>query len=193
MDLPYPGGLTAVHASELTRESVFTGLENQTLYANSDHGRPYLYFNINGTKIGNGSTLMVTNTTTPREINVVIAQDGAPAARKRPFSASVTPNWMPNWNCTVEIFKNGELFYNESISTPIGNLTVIDTAPIVGASFEDKCVQGAGGNYYINAYSDNPIDPSTLNTGGVDFYLVRVVGDNGRMVYAGPIWVEVGP
>ena len=51
-------------------------------------------------------------------------------------------------------------------------------------------MQGAGGNYYINVYSDNPIDPSILNTGGVDFYLVRVVGDNGRMAYAGPIWVE---
>jgi len=193
MDLPYPGGLTAVHASELTRESVFTSLENQTIYASSDHGRPFLSFNINGTQVGNGSTLKVSNSTTAREINVVIAQDGAPAARKRPFAASVTPNWIPNWDCTVEIFKNGELFYNESISTPISNLTVIDTAPIIGASFEDKCIQGAGGNYYINAYSDNPIDPSTLNTGGVDFYLVRVVGDNGRMVYAGPIWVEATP
>lgn len=193
VDLPYPGGLTAVKASELTRDSIFTGLENQTIYATSDHGRPYLNFNINGTQVGNGSTLKVSNSTTPREINVMIAQDGAPAAHYRPGAASVTPNWIPNWDCTVEIFKNGELFYNESISTPLGNLTVIDTAPIIGASFEDKCVQGAGGNYYINGYSNNPIDPSTLNTGGVDFYLVRVVGDNGRMAYAGPIWVEVAP
>ena len=98
---------------------------------------------------------------------------------------------MPNRDCTVEIFKNGLLFYNESIATPLGNVTVIDNASIIGASFEDKCVQGAGGDYYINGYSDNPIDPSTLNTGGVDFYLVRIVGDNGRMAYAGPIWVEV--
>ena len=47
-----------------------------------------------------------------------------------------------------------------------------------------------GNNYYINQYSDNPIDPSTLNTNGYDFYLIRVVGENGRMSYAGPIWVE---
>jgi hypothetical protein len=193
MDLPYPGGLTAVYASDLSRDSVFTGLENQTIFASSDHGRPFLNFNINGTQVGNGSTLKVSNSTTAREINVVIAQDGAPAARKRPFAASVTPNWTPNWDCTVEIFKNGEFFYNKSISTPIDILTVIDTAPIIGASFEDKCVQGAGGSYYINGYSDNPIDPSTLNTGGVDFYLVRIVGNNGRMAYAGPIWVEATP
>ena len=192
-DLPYPGGITAVYTSELTRDAVFTGLENQTIYASSDHGRPFLNFNINGTRVGNGSTLKVSNATSAREINIVIAQDGAPAAGKRPKAASVTPNWIPNWDCTIEIFKNGELFYNESISTPIGNITIIDSAPIIGASFEDKCVEGSGGNYYINKYSDNPIDPSTLNTGGVDFYLIRVMGDNGRMAYAGPIWVEVGP
>lgn len=55
-----------------------------------------------------------------------------------------------------------------------------------------NCVQ-IDGKYYINIYSDNPIDPSKLNTGGADFYLIRVVGANGRIAYAGPIWVEVSP
>ncbi len=43
---------------------------------------------------------------------------------------------------------------------------------------------------YINKYSDNPIDPNLLNTGGADFYIIRIVGDNGRYCSAGPIWVE---
>jgi hypothetical protein len=59
----------------------------------------------------------------------------------------------------------------------------------VGTRYEKSC-QKRGNNYYINQYSENPIDPSTLNTNGYDFYLIRVVGDNGRLSYAGPIWVE---
>ena len=47
-----------------------------------------------------------------------------------------------------------------------------------------------GGKYYINQYSDNPITPSDLNTKWYDFYLIRVMCENGRMSYAGPIWVE---
>ena len=68
-------------------------------------------------------------------------------------------------------------------------MTVIDSNAIVGASYEQSCIK-IGDNYYINSYSDNPINPSTLNTNGFDFYLVRVVGENGRTSYAGPIWVE---
>ena len=33
-------------------------------------------------------------------------------------------------------------------------------------------------------------DPATLTTNGADFYLIRVWGQESRMVYAGPIWVE---
>jgi len=42
----------------------------------------------------------------------------------------------------------------------------------------------------LNQYIDNPIVPTTLNTGGFDYYLIRVVGENGRTSYIGPIWVE---
>ncbi|GAG43388.1 unnamed protein product, partial [marine sediment metagenome] len=73
--------------------------------------------------------------------------------------------------------------------SPIINFSIIDTEPIIGTSYENNCIK-RGNNYYINQYSDNPIDPSTLNTGGYDYYLIRVVGDNGRISYAGPIWVE---
>ncbi|MHA2007675.1 MAG: hypothetical protein ACXACO_09495 [Promethearchaeota archaeon] len=39
------------------------------------------------------------------------------------------------------------------------------------------------------SYGDNSNDPSTSNTEGYDYYLIRVLGDNGRISYAGPIWI----
>ncbi|MFX1242471.1 MAG: DUF3604 domain-containing protein, partial [Promethearchaeota archaeon] len=185
---PYPGGLTAVYVDNLTREGVFSGLENQKIYANSDHGRPILRFNINGTKVGDGSTFVASGSADHREINIFLAQDGAPVALKSK-AASVTPNWIPNWNANIEIIKNGMLWHTEPISSPIINFTIIDTEPITGTSYEKSCLK-RGNKYYINQYSDNPIDPSSLNTNDFDFYLIRVVGDNGRMSYVGPIWVE---
>ena len=185
---PYPGGLTAAFVDNLTRNGVFTALENQQIYANSDHGRPILFFNINGTQVGDGSTLLVDNQTSHREINIFFAQDGAPVAQKSK-AASVTRNWIPNWDGTIEIMKNGMLWQSIDISAPIENITVIDTDPIVGASFEPYCLE-IDGKYFINSYSDNPIDPNSLNSGGFDFYVIRIVGDNGRMTWAGPIWVE---
>ncbi|MFX1391544.1 MAG: DUF3604 domain-containing protein, partial [Promethearchaeota archaeon] len=185
---PYPGGLTAVYVDNLTRLGVFSGLENQRIYANSDHGRPILSFNINGTNVGDGSTFTASSSANHREISIFLAQDGAPVALKSK-AASVTPNWIPNWNGNIEIIKNGMLWHTEPISTPIINFTIIDTEPIIGTSYEKSCLKRRN-NYYINQYSDNPIDPSTLNTNGYDFYLIRVVGENGRMSYAGPIWVE---
>ncbi|MFX1503336.1 MAG: DUF3604 domain-containing protein, partial [Promethearchaeota archaeon] len=185
---PYPGGLTAVYVNNFTREGVFSGIENQRIFANSDHGRPILIFKINGTYVGNGSTFLARNSTEYRKINVFLAQDGAPVAQKSK-AASVTPNWNPNWNADIEIIKNGELWHTEKISSPIVNITIIDDEPITGISYENSCIEKRN-NYYINQYSDNPIDPSTLNTNGYDFYLIRVVGENGRMSYAGPIWVE---
>ncbi|WXG46922.1 MAG: DUF3604 domain-containing protein [Candidatus Atabeyarchaeum deiterrae] len=193
ISMPCPGGITAVYAFNLTRNSVFDGLENQRIYASSDHGRPYISFTINGTRVGDGSTLTVTNASLAREISVVIAQDGAPAANIRPYAASVTPNWVPDWQASVQIFKNGNLLKEISINGPVANLTFLDTAPVTGTSYGiGNCVL-RDGHYYINQYSDNPIDPSTLNTGGADFYLIRVVGQNGRTAYSGPIWVEVSP
>jgi hypothetical protein len=139
--------------------------------------------------LGN-STLLVTNPAIHRELNILFAQDGAPAANKRPNAARVTPDWQPNWNARIEIFKNGILCYNQVIDTPIANITFLDTDLITGTSFTDHCIEKSDGNYYINMYSDTPVDPNLLNTGGADFYVLRIVGDNGRYCYAGPIWVE---
>jgi hypothetical protein len=186
-----PSGLTAVYAFNLTRNSVFNGLENQLIYASSDFGRPFIAFTINGTRVGDGSTLTVASASVTRQINIMIAQDGAPAANKRPQAASVTPDWTPNWNASVEVYKNGNLSASIPINTPLANLTIIDTAPITGTSYGVQNCVLINGKYYINIYSDNPIDPSKLNTGGADFYLIRIVGQNGRTAYSGPIWVEV--
>jgi len=185
---PYPGGLTAVYVNNLTREEVFSGLENQRIYANSDHGRPILIFQINKTSVGDGSTFIASRSTEHREITVFLAQDGAPVAQKSK-EASVTSNWIPNWNADIEIIKNGKLWHTVKITSPIVNISVIDSEPIIGISYENSCIK-RGNKYYINQYSDNPIDPSTLNTGGYDYYLIRIIGENGRMTYAGPIWVE---
>ncbi|MBY9002862.1 MAG: DUF3604 domain-containing protein [Candidatus Lokiarchaeota archaeon] len=185
---PYPGGLTAAFVDNLTREGVFSGLENQRIYANSDHGRPILIFSINGTKVGDGSTLNVNNQNSHRLINIFLAQDGAPVA-KMSEAASVTANWDPNWEGAIEIMKNGELWQSRDILSPIANVSIVDTTPITGTTYEPNCVE-IDGQFYVNQDSDNPIIPNNLNTNGFDYYLVRFVGDNGRMSWVGPIWVE---
>jgi len=185
---PYPGGISAVYANNLTREGIFSAIENQRIFGCSDHGRPILDFVINGTRVGNGSTLLVDNQNSHREITIFLAQDGAPVARKH-ISASVHPNWVPNWNASIEIIKNGVLWNRIETSNPIINTTLIDTKPITGTNFSSHCIE-IDGKWYINEYSDNPIDPTNLNTNGFDFYLVRVVWDNGRAAFIGPIWVE---
>jgi hypothetical protein len=193
VSMAYPSGITAVYAVNLTRTSVFDGLENERIFASSDYGRPFIDFTVNGAHVGDGSTLKVTNASVARQIRLVVAQDGAPAANVRPHAASVTPNWVPDWHANVEIFKNGNLMTRIPINAPVANITLVDTAPVAGTSYGvQNCVQ-IDGQYYINIYSDNPINPSTLNTGGADFYLIRVVGQNGRTAYAGPLWVEVSP
>ncbi|MFX1602815.1 MAG: DUF3604 domain-containing protein [Promethearchaeota archaeon] len=187
---PYPGGLVAVYATDLTRESIFSALKNQVIFASSDHGRPILDFTINGTGVGNGSTIHTADVNSVREISVFLAQDPSPAGA-RSTAASVTAGWEPDWSATIEILKNGELFQSIPVEGPVTNVTILDTTPIVGASYgTESCVQ-RNGHYYINDYSDNPVNPDALNTNGVDFYIIRVVGENGRISYAGPIWVEV--
>jgi len=187
---PYPSGLTAVYASDLTRESIFSALEQQVIYACSDYGRPLLNFTINGVGVGGNSTLLVNDPSTPREIQIILAQDGSPQASFQ-SAASVTDNWTPNWNVQVEIIKNGELLTSIGINQPLVNITYIDAETITGASYGSESCILVNGQYYINGYSDNPIDPDTLNTNGADFYLVRIAGANGRFAYIGPIWVEV--
>jgi hypothetical protein len=208
---PYPGGLTAVHARELTREAVFSALERGRIFSCSDHGRPLLAFAINGVPVGSenqesgrepASFVQVAEPTSPRLIEVFLAQDGSPtAARDTSATAAViaatarsgAPGWKPDWNGEIEIIKNGELLITIPINQPVSRIEYLDRTPITGTAYgSEECFRRNGGTT-INRYSDNPVDPDSLNTGGADFYLIRVVGANGRSVYAGPIWVKAGP
>ncbi|MBN1920677.1 MAG: DUF3604 domain-containing protein [Anaerolineae bacterium] len=185
---PYPGGLTAVYARELSRESIFDALQHTRVYANSDHGRPLLEFDINGVTVGDGAYAHVPEATTPRILTIRIAQDGAPAASVRTSAATlITENWRPNWNAAVEILKNGQLLRTFPLNVPVAAFTYIDEMQITGTAYTSTIERD--GYSYLNAESDNPIDPATLNTNGADFYIVRVVGANARMTYIGAIWV----
>lgn len=192
IDKPYPGGLTAVYAHRLTRRTVFSSLEERRIFANSDHGRPILDFTINDLTVGeSNSTLIVVNATVPRHIEVFLAQDGSPASTKR-SAASVNPNWKPNWNATIEIIKNGEILTQILITNPISAVTFVDNSPVSGTKYGEESCTKRGNNYYINKFSDNPVEkPEDLKTNSSDFYLIRVVGANGRHSFIGPIWVEV--
>ena len=120
-------------------------------------------------------------------MNIFLAQDGAPVAKKNQ-AASVSDNWIPDWNVTVEIIKNGIIWTSFQIVEPISMINIMDNSTITGTNY-DSCIQDVEGNYYINHRSQNPIDPSILNTNGMDYYAIRIVGNNGRTSYIGPIWV----
>jgi len=184
---PYPGGITAVYATSLTREGIFSGLENGRVYGTSDYGRPIIEFSINDVSVEYNSTLQIAAPSSERNITVFFAQDGAPAARID-HAASVELGWVPNWDATVEIIKNGLIWQRINVSSPINMITISDTEEVMGVSY-DNCIERPNGNDYINRRSRNPVDPSTLSTNGMDYYAIRIVGANGRTSYIGPIWV----
>jgi hypothetical protein len=191
---PYPGGLTAVYAAELTREAVFSALERGRVFASSDHGRPLLTFTVNGTATGYAAQVEVEaseeGVIAPRRIEIFLAQDGSPAAsRDTAAPAAVGSGWQPDWRASIEVLKNGELLAAIAVDRPVSRVEYMDRSALSGASYgRESCVEEEG-RFYVNSYSDHPVDPEELNTGGADFYLVRVVGRNGRTAYAGPIWV----
>jgi len=189
-DKPYPAGITAVYAPDLTRSSIFTQLQNRFLYACSDFGRPIVNFTINGIGVGGDSTLIVADKNIPRDIEIFIAQDGSPGSDYyKP--ASIFEGWIPNWKAKVEIIKNGGLLQTFLINNPLAKLSYTDFEQITGISYgRESCIK-IDDEYFLNEYSDNPIsNPDELQTNGIDFYIIRVVGDNGRCAYIGPIWVE---
>jgi hypothetical protein len=184
---PYPSGITAVYATSLTRDGVFSGLENGRVYATSDYGRPILDFSINGVSVGYNTTVSVATPTTTRNLTLFFAQDGSPPAGLNQ-AATAGAGWVPNWGATIEIIKNGLIWQTILIDTPTGTVTISDIDAITGTSY-DSCIEGEDSNSYINDRSENPVDPDTLNTGGMDYYAIRIIGANGRTSYIGPIWV----
>jgi hypothetical protein len=213
---PYPGGLTAVHARELTRETIFSALQLGRIFACSDHGRPLLSFTINGVPVGSGAPnssgepesneepgrfVQVAEPTSPRLIEIFLAQDGSPAAARDTSavaavmsraSSSGEKYWNPDWKADIEIIKNGELLTTIPVDRPVSRIEYLDRAPVRGAAYGVQECFHQEGKITINRYSDNPVNPASLHTAGADFYLIRVVGANGRSAYAGPIWVKAG-
>jgi hypothetical protein len=185
---PYPSGITAVYATSLTRDGIFSGLENGLVYATSDYGRPILEFSINDVPVSYNSTVALATPTTTRNLTIFFAQDGSPAARVNQ-AAFVEAGWMPNWNATIEIIKNGLIWQAIEVTSPISTITISDFDQVTGTSY-DSCIERSNGNFYINRRSRNPIDPTTLTTNGLDYYAIRIVGANGRTSYIGPIWVQ---
>ncbi|MGM0687506.1 MAG: DUF3604 domain-containing protein, partial [Promethearchaeati archaeon] len=126
---PYPSGLTGVFAGNITRQSIFDAIYDRATIANSDYGRPYLSFSINGLYPGeNDSVLIVDNETAKRKVTIFIAQDGNPSAG---YKRAATP-WLeePDWSAKVEVFKNGMLWREQEISTPIASIGFNDTTAI---------------------------------------------------------------
>lgn len=187
-DKPYPGGLTAVYAPTLTRDAVFDALVSRHVFAVSDHGRPVLNFTVEGRPIGGDAPVTLATPDAARTLRVTLVQDGNPAAGFR-RAAAVTPGWTPNWNATVEILKNGALWYNATVTTPVAHLRVVDAAPVTGTAYGAESCLLRGDTYTLNQFCDNAVDPTTLTTGGRDFYVCRVYGANGRMAWVGPLWV----
>jgi len=162
-DKPYPGGLTAVYGSELTRRGIFSALQNRQIYAVSDHGRPILFMTINGVTVGGDSTVTVPDRNAPREIKVLLAQDGAPAAATGSL-AEEDISREPDWNAAIEIHKNSALLASIPVAGPIAAVSYTDAEPVAGTAYgKENCVLKDGA-YYINRYSDKPVDPAALNT-----------------------------
>jgi hypothetical protein len=112
-------------------------------------------FTVNDKTVGDVSEVYVSNTNSPRIINCSIAGT-APIK-------------------TVTLVKNNETFYTKNgtgtnpqkISNYKINLSIVDTEPITGISWDEK-----------------------QSTNGRDFYYIRVIQTNGWAGWIGPIWVN---
>jgi hypothetical protein len=184
---PYPSGITGAFVEELTRESVFDALYERRMIANSDYGRPYVSFSINDIESGDQeSTVTVNNDTALRQVRIFLAQDGTPPAGYKhaavPWSEDVV------WDATIQVFKNGELWAESFVDGPLASLTLNDTEKIVGSEY-DKCVE-RDGEWYLNNRTLTTADPDRLNTGGEDYYFIRIIQNGIRLTAIGPIWVR---
>jgi hypothetical protein len=184
----YPSGITGAYVSELTRDGIFNALYNRRVISNSDFGRPYIRFSINNVIAGqDDSTVYVANATSTREIKLLLAQDGAPQSAL----LQATSPWLgdPDWGTTVQIFKNGYLWREQSIDVPVTELSFFDNTTITGTSYDGSIEINE--EYYVNEESETPINPANLNTNGADFYFVRILYSMGRVSAVGPIWIEI--
>lgn len=179
----YPGGLTGIFSSKLDRKHVFNALESRSAYATNWINRHYMNFSINGVSVGvNDSTVHVVDENSTRTIEISIAADGV----------SLEPN-NPTQISEIQIVKNSEIWKEWSdVNSPTKHIVLNDTETIKGTSY-DHCQKRDDGNWYIHERSIQRVDPNTLNTGGADYYYVRMIDSNPvrpGMAWIGPIWVE---
>ncbi len=187
---PYYGGITAVYSLSLTRIDIFDSLYNQKIFSSSDYGRPYLDFSINNINFSESNHLILNSNTQGRILKITFAQDGAytPQKSQNPINGKYFKN---SWNGTIEIIKNGQILKSIPINNIISRVEIIDSETITGTEYGiKKCIR-KDGKYYINEYSNNPINPDKLNTKGADYYIVRAVTEAGREAYIGPFWVSI--
>ncbi|MHA1280108.1 MAG: hypothetical protein ACTSQ8_23185 [Candidatus Helarchaeota archaeon] len=175
----YPNGLTGLYIDELNRTEVFDALYTRSAIATTWVTRPVISFSINNVQVGqNDSTVIVPNVNTNRTLEITIMVDGV----------SLVPNLRTNIS-KVEIFKNSELWRTEVVNDIIYHQTINDSAPITGTNYT-HCIQKADGKWYIHERSIKPVDPSTLNTGGADYYYIRMTESSGWVSWMGPIWIQ---
>ncbi|MBD3228908.1 MAG: DUF3604 domain-containing protein [Candidatus Lokiarchaeota archaeon] len=175
----YPGGLTGLFSRNLTRKSVYESLWNRSAYGTSWINRHYLNFSINGVRIGQeDSTVSVADENSSRFLEITVIADGI--SKKANLRTNISK---------IEIFKNSELWMTEEVNDIIYHKTIEDNQTITGASY-DNCIQKDDGNWYIHERSVKPVDPTTLNTGGADYYYIRMTDSSHGLGWIGPIWVE---
>ncbi len=123
--------------------------------------------------------MLVPNATSVRELDITIAMDGL---SRQHGTRTVMAN--------VTIMKNSVPWKSFAIDDVATRLVIHDDAAITGTSYTG-CIQKDDGSWYIHERSITPVNPSTLNTGGADYYYVRVSDSNGGAAWIGPIWVQV--
>lgn len=184
---PYQGGLTGAWVSDLTRSAVLEAMVSGNVLGTSAPFRPVVGFTVNGVGPGQGgNVLTVPSAATPRTIVVAVARDG--------LELGGAAGWP---ELTVEVWKNSSLWRTATLDGAGGTLVFTDDVPVSGTAYAGA-VQADDGTWRAHARSVLPVDPDGLNTGGADYYFLRLHSPADFWAWVGPVWVEtvspnVGP
>lgn len=176
---PYRGGLTGAWVGELTRIGVLEAMHTGNVMGTSAPFRPVVAFSVNGCGPGlGGNVITVPTVSSPRTITLNVARDG--------LERSGATAWP---ELTVELWKNSELLRTATVKGAGGSFTFVDDTPVTGTTYTGA-VQDTEGVWRTHARAALPVDPTELNTGGADYYFVRLHSPAGFWAWAGPVWVE---
>lgn len=172
----YANGMVAVRAPSLTREGVFDSLWSRSCYGARGVGRPYLDFSINGVQAGeDDSTVYLFSENDTRTISFTVACGGG-----------TSENTIER----IQIYKNNILWFDQEINDRVTTLILNDTATVAGLYYDQSLGEWRDdGQFYVNEYANNPIDPALLNTDGFDVYYGKMYDTEGGVAWIGPIWV----